>query len=45
MFEEDFDCYEFDMEPDYYDPTDHACKCESEYGCSECNPDNLPTYK
>ena len=29
---------------DYYDPTDHACECESEHGCKECNPEELPAY-
>lgn len=31
MFE-DYEYYD-------YDPTDHACECELEYGCKECNPE------
>lgn len=29
---------------EYYDPCDHACECDLENGCSECNPEELPTY-
>lgn len=41
----DYELDQFEIEQDYYDPCDHCCEfCESETGCSECNPHNLPTY-
>ncbi|AUR93562.1 hypothetical protein NVP1187O_249 [Vibrio phage 1.187.O._10N.286.49.F1] len=40
-----WDYEEVGTEQEYYDPCDHCCEfCESETGCLECNPDNLPTY-
>lgn len=32
------------LEEEYYNPCDHCCEfCESDSGCPECNPRNLPS--